>query len=422
MSSKNSKTGGSKINRRSFLKGAMAVGGVTAITGFPWVSRSSWAQSSKPIKLGGLFGLTGPHAMEAQDQQFGTQMIVDDYNKKGGLLGRPIEFIVRDDKLNAGEAALKAKELVEKEKVDLLIGTSGAHTCLPLMQESKKHNIPIMGVNNTNDMNKLPDFGPYMFHEGFTPYMLAQCTGQFMLNNLGKKWYFLMGTWAYATQLYDSFQKFMAKFGGENLGKSDYQLGTSEFSAYFPKILDAKPEILITTTFGKDYVNFVKQATDFGLKSKMKILFSLTDLVMAKEAGQANIAGTYGGLHFYWELQDTLPQAKLFVQDFSSRFKRPPSGYAGYAFSGAKELLGAVERAGSLDPEKIRAQMEGRVYDHYKGKQWWRKCDHQSFQDWYFVKGKEPKDAKKEWSFFDIAGKTVADEKWERTCAELGFK
>jgi len=282
MSSRESKRDGSKISRRSFLKGTMAVGGGVAFTGFPWVSRSSWAQAKKPIKLGALFGLTGPHAMEAQDQQFGVEMVVDSYNKKGGLLGRPIELIVRDDKLNAGEAALKAKELVEKEKVDLLIGTTAAHTLLSLMQEAKKHNIPIVGTNQTNDMNKLPDFGPYMFHEGFTPYMLAQCTGQFMLNNLGKKWYFHMGTWAYATQVYDSFQKFMAKYGGENLGKSDYQLGTSEFSAYFPKILDAKPEILVTTTFGKDYVNFAKQATDFGLKSKMKILFCLTDLVMPK--------------------------------------------------------------------------------------------------------------------------------------------
>jgi branched-chain amino acid transport system substrate-binding protein len=391
-------------------------------TGLPLVCGPAWAQAKQPIKLGSSLGLTGPHAMEAQDQQFGVQMVVDDYNKKGGILGRKIDFIVRDDKLNAGEAALKAKELVEKEKVDLLIGTSAAHTLLALMQEAKKHNIPIMGINNTNDMNKLPDWGPYMFHEGYTPYMLAQCTGQFILNNLGKKWYFLMGTWAYATQVYDSFQKFMAKYGGENLGKSDYQLGTSEFSAYFPKILDAKPDVLITTAFGKDYVNFVKQATDFGLKSKMKILFCLTDLVMAKEAGQANIAGTYGGLHFYWELQDTMPQAKAFVQDFSTRFKRPPSGYAGYAYSATKELLWAIEKAGAIDPQKIRTLLEGRVYDHYKGKQWWRKCDHQAFQDWYIVKGREPKDVKKEWGFFEIAGKTTADEKWERTCEELGFK
>ena len=414
--------GGGRIHRRSFLIWTMAIGMAVAFIVLPFISGSSWAQAKQPIKLGGLFGGTGAHSTPAMDQQFGVQMVVDEYNKKGGLLGRPIEFIVRDDKLNAGEAALKAKELVEKEKVDLLIGTSAAHTVLALMQEAKKHNIPIMGINNTNDMNKLPDWGPYMFHEGYTPYMLAQCTGQFILNNLGKKWYFLMGTWAYATQAYDSFQKFMAKYGGENLGKSDYQLGSTEYSPYFPKILDAKPDVLITTGFGKDYVNMVKQMSDFGLKSKMKIYFCLVDLVDGKEAGQASIAGTYGGTHFYWGLQDTIPTAKAFVQAFIARQNRPPTGYAGYAYSATKELFWAVETAKSLEPEKIRKQLEGHTYDHYKGKQWWRTCDHQSFQDWYILKGREVKDVKKEWDFFEIVGKTPADEKWERTCGELGFK
>jgi branched-chain amino acid transport system substrate-binding protein len=350
-------------------------------------------------------------------------MVVDGYNSKGGLLGRPIEFIIRDDKLNAGEAALKSKELVEKEKIDLAIGTLGAHTVAAYNIECKKHNIPLMSINQTDDLNKMPDWGPYTFHEGFTPHMTAQAEGQWIADNLGKKWYFLIGTWMFGQQIYNSYSKFMAKNSGiTNLGKSDYQLGSTEYSTYFPKIIDAKPEVLITTGFGKDFVNQSKQMTDFGLKDKMKIVFVLVDIIMAKEAGQANIAGTYGGAHFYWGLQDTIPTAKAFVQAHSKRWGHPPTGYGGYAYSGAKELLGAVERAGSLELEKIRKQIEGRTYDNYKGKQWWRKCDHQSFQDWYMFKGRDPKDVKKEWDFYELLGKTPADEKLERTCEELGFK
>lgn len=411
-----------KISRRSFLKSAIIVGVAAAIAGSPWVSPRAWGQEKKPIKLGGMFSLTGAFATESEDQRRAIQMVVDEYNKKGGLLGRPIEFVVRDDKLNAGEAALKAKELIEKEKIDLAIGTLGAHTVVVYNAECKMHNIPLMALNSTNDLNKMPDWGSYTFHEGSTPYMITHSMGHWILNNLGKKWYFLCGTWAFGQQVYDGFQKFMAKYGGENLGKSDYQLGSTEYSVLFPKILDAKPEVLITTGFGKDYVNQAKQLTDFGLTKKMKVVFALTELTMGKEAGQANIAGTYGGTQFYWGLQDTIPTAKAFVQAFMSRYGQPPSGYAGFAFSGAKELLGAVERARTLDPEKIRQQLEGRSYDTYKGKQWWRKCDHQSFQDWYVLKGKDPKESKGPWDFFEIVGKIPADEKWERTCEELGFK
>jgi len=417
------KGGQGEMTRRTFLKGAAVLGGVAAWGAMPALSRTSWAQAKKPIKLGGLFDLTGPFATESNDQRMATQMVVDEYNNKGGLLGRPIEFIVRDSKLKTDEAALKAKELVEKEKIDLAIGTLGAHTVVAYNIECKKHKIPLMGICQSDDLNKMPDWGPYTFHEGFTPYMTAQAEATWIAKNLGKRWYFLIGQWAWGQQVYNSYVKFLAKNPGiANLGKSDYQLGATEYSTYFPKIIDAKPDVLITTGFGKDQVNQAKQMTDFGLKGKMKIFFVLSDLMMAKEAGQANIAGIYAGTHFYWEMQDTIPTAKSFVESFWKRWGHPPTGYGGYAYGGAKELLGAVERARSLDPEKIRKQLEGRTYDNYKGKQWWRKCDHQSMQDFYILKGREPKDAKKEWAFFDVLGKTDADEKLERTCEELGFK
>jgi len=423
MSNKEFQKGEGRISRRTFLKGAAAVGGGAALMGIPGIPRISWAQAKKPIKLGGLYDLTGPFATESEDQRKATQMVVDEYNKKGGLLGRPIELIVRDSKLKTDEAALKAKELVEKEKIDLAIGTLGAHTVVAYNIECKKHNIPLMGICQSDDLNKMPDWGPYTFHEGFTPYMTAQAEGTWIAKNLGTKWYFLIGQWAWGQQVYASYVKFLAKNPGiTSLGKSDYKLGETEYSTYFPKIIDAKPEVLITTGFGKDNVNQAKQMTDFGLKGKMKLFFVLTDLMMAKEAGQAAIAGIYAGTHFYWEMQDTIPTAKSFVEPFWKRWGHPPTGYGGYAYGGAKELLGAVERAGSLDPEKIRKQLEGRSYDNYKGKQWWRKCDHQSMQDWYILKGREPKDVKKEWAFFDVLGKTDADEKLERTCEELGFK
>ncbi|MBI5967979.1 MAG: ABC transporter substrate-binding protein, partial [Deltaproteobacteria bacterium] len=325
MSSKDFKNRGGRISRRTFLKGAAAVGGAAALTGIPGLSRISWAQAKKPIKLGGLFDLTGPFATESEDQRKATQMVVDEYNKKGGLLGRPIELIVRDSKLKADEAALKAKELVEKEKVDLAIGTLGAHTVVAYNIECKKHNIPLVGICQSDDLNKMPDWGPYTFHEGLTPYMTAQAEATWIAKNLGKKWYFLVGQWAWGQQLYNSYLKFMARNPGiTNLGKSDYPLGAPEYSMHFTKIIDAKPEVLITTAFGKDQVNQAKQMTDFGLKGKMKIFFGLSDLMMAKEAGQVNIAGLYAGTHFYWEMQDTIPTAKSFVEPFWKRWGHPP--------------------------------------------------------------------------------------------------
>jgi len=78
---------------------------------------------------------------------------------------------------------------------------------------------------------------------------------------------------------------------------------------------------------------------------------------------------------------------------------RPPIDYAGYSYSGVKELLSGFNRAGSLDPVALATAIEGRTYDNYKGEQWWRPCDHQSQQDVFIIKSKK---AKAEYDVFEI--------------------
>jgi len=108
------------------------------------------------------------------------------------------------------------------------------------------------------------------------------------------------------------------------------------------------------------------------------------------------------------------------VDAFQKRWGRPPSDYAGYAYSGIREILTGVELAKGIDSEKVSRALEGRTYDNYKGKQWWRKCDRQSFQDIWVVKSREPGKVKGEWGFFDVAGRVEGSEGLERSCKDLG--
>lgn len=277
-----------------------------------------------------------------------------------------------------------------------------------------------MTVAQSQEITAEPDFGPYTFHEAFTPYMMAHALGGWVFSNLGKKCYFMVANYAWGNQNYESFSKVLNEKGGTNLGVVKHPLGTADYSAFFPTILAANPEVLVIVNGGADTVNSMKQLVSFGLREKMKICYALVETITGKEAGQSNVAGIYFGTHFYWELQDSIPSAKRFVSAFEAKWGSPPTGYAGYAYSGALELLGAIERAKTLEPDKVAKQLEGREYDNYKGKQWWRVCDHQSFQDWYILKGREA--TKGEWGFFDIVEKIPASESLERTCDELKKK
>jgi Periplasmic binding protein/Luciferase-like monooxygenase len=212
------------------------------------------------------------------------------------------------------------------------------------------------------------------------------------------------------------------RYGATLLGSTPYPLGSAEFSALLPKIQAAKPEVLLAVTPGADAVAFLKQAISFGMKKEMRIVTPLHFLFYAKEGGGDLFSDIYGGTSFYWELAETIPQAKRFLDTWQKRFGLPPDAYGAYGFSGIMEVARGVELAKSTDSEAVaRALRANPAYDHYKGKQWWRACDNKAFQDMWIIKGRDSTKVRGEWGYFEVVQKVPASEELDRTCAEKGL-
>lgn len=131
------------ITRRKFLKGTVVLGGATLIGGLSLASRKKdvWAEQKGPIKLGFITSYSGPYGTIANEQLKGLKLALDEVNVKGGVLGRQVEVVDRDDKLHPGEAVKKFKELVEKEKIDIMMGTLSAATLVAVNEQTKKLNM-----------------------------------------------------------------------------------------------------------------------------------------------------------------------------------------------------------------------------------------------------------------------------------------
>jgi branched-chain amino acid transport system substrate-binding protein len=304
--------------------------------------------------------------------------------------------------------------------VHFVIGGLSAAVQMAINEQTKAARIIYVSISQSNEITARPDWSPYTFHEAINPHITSQAVAGWALRNLGKRLYVLYADYAFGHQLRDGFKLAAEKRGGTFLGADPHPLGATDYSALFPRIQAAKPDVLVLANFGKDQLNSVKQAASFGLKSQMKLLCPVFLGTMRREGGPEVFDGVYGGTTFYWELAERIPSAKRFVEAFQKKHQRPPFDYAGYAYSGTRLLLEAVERAKSLEADKVIAALEGHTYDHYKGKQWIRKCDHQSLQDVYVLKSRSARDQKSEWSIFEIVAKVDADESLERTCKELG--
>jgi len=413
--SKKEKSKQEGMDRRTFIKATGVATGAALLGGFPLVRKAA-AQQTGPIKLGFPIPLTGPYGTEAKDQQAGAELAVAEINAQGGVLGRKVELLVRDDKLKADEAARRAKELIESEGVHLMAGVLSASNQLAVNEQCKLHGIPYISVSQANEITMRPDNSIYTYHEALDPYQTTQAVGEYVAKKYKKRWYFLTSDYAYGWQMTDGFRRKGKEYGIMDVGESKHPLGTSDFSSYIPRILAAKPDVLFVDNFGKDQINSIKQATDFGLKKKMQLVAPVLLMSSRLGGGAEAIDGVIGGCSFYWEMNH--PTAKKFVEAFQKMHGRPPIDYAGYAYSGVKELLSAVSRAGSLDAEAIAAAIEGRTYDNYKGKQWWRPCDHQSQQDVFIIKSKK---GKGEYAVFEIIATVSGDkERLLRTCTEVG--
>jgi branched-chain amino acid transport system substrate-binding protein len=403
------------MHRRQFLTTATA--GATVLA-FPAVLR---AQSKDPIRIGFPLPLTGTFAAIAADMHRGAQLAMEELNAKGGIMGRKVDVMFRDDELKPAVGAQRTKELIENQKVDFVVGGLAAHVQMAINEQTKAAGKLYISVSQSDEISAKPDTSPLTFHEALNPTITSRAIASFGIKELGKKWWIVYADYAFGKQNNAVFAAAAPKLGGTLLGSTPYPLCKPEFSAHLPKIQAAKPDVIYAVTPGADAVPFLKQAISFGLKKEAKIVVPLHFLDYTKEGGAEVWQDIYGATHFCHELAETLPQAKRYVEAYTKKFNRPPDSYSGYGYSGIMEVARGVELAKSTDSNAVaNALRKNREYDHYKGKQYWRACDNKSFQDLWILKVRTPQQVKGEWGFFDIVGKVAANEELDRTCAEKG--
>jgi len=406
------------LSRRRFLTTTGTAAGV--VLAGPHFLRQVSAQAG-PLRIGFPLPLTGPFGAIAADQKRGAELAVEELNARGGVMGRKVEVLFRDDELKPATGAQRTIELIEGQGVDFIVGGLAAHVQMAINEQTKKAGKLFISISQSDEISARPDTSPITFHEALNPTITGRVVGSWALQNLGKKYWIVYADYAWGKQNNAVFSDVIAKGGGTVLGNTPYPLGKPEFSAHLPRIQAAKPEVLLGAVPGADGVAFLKQVASFGMKKEMKLLMPLHFLFLTKEGGADVFSDVYAGTSFYWELASSNANAKKFVDASMKRFGVPPDGYAGYGYSGIMEVARGVELAKSTGSEDVaKALRANPTYDHYKGKQFWRGCDNKSFQDMWILKGRAPAQVKGDWGYFDIVSKVAADERQDRTCAEKG--
>jgi branched-chain amino acid transport system substrate-binding protein len=301
------------------------------------------------------------------------------------------------------------------------VGGLAAHVQMAINEQTKKAKVLFISTSQSDEITAKPDASPVTFHEALNPTITSRVVGKWVMENLGKKWWIVYADYAWGKQNNAVLTEMNKKMGGTILGSTPYPLGSAEFSAHLPKIQAAKPEVLMAVTPGADDIAFLKQVKSFGMHQQMKLAKPLHWISVAKQGGPELYQDVYGGINFYWELQDSIPEAKKYVEAFNKKFGIPPGDYGVYAYSAVLEVARGAELAKTTDGEKVaEALRKSPNYNHVKGKQYWRACDNKSIQDMWILKGRQPGKTKGEWGMLEIVSRVPASEEYDRTCAEKG--
>ena len=361
----------------------------------------SWAVD--PVRVGFVSVLSGPLAPIGSSELNATKMAVEDF---GPVLGQKVELYAKDHNYNPGLANERAKELYEKDKVDVIVGCSNSAAALAVSDQAARHKKLFMSTSaGTTD---LIGKNRYTFKLNYNDYMLATTAGVWGARNLGKRWYTITTDYAWGHDLLKHFTNALKAEGGVHVGNDMVPVNTSDYSPYILKAAQAKPDVLVLLNVGKDAANSTKAAVEYGLKKNVKIVHALLFELDIKGSGLETFAGDYTAAPWNWVVNQ--PGTKEWADKYYKAYGDRPTFMAAAAYSATQQYLEAVKRAGSKDPDKVIKALEGSTYkDFFVNTGYIRPEDHLQVAKAYLLRVKQPNQVKEKEDFFEVVGELSAD-------------
>ncbi len=346
-----------------------------------------WAgAASAVIKVGVVDTYSGPATAYTQDVLDGFKMAINEVNAKGGVLKRKIEFVTRDDKFKPDIALTMTKELVMRENVDLLMGSTNSGAALAMSDFAKKEKIPFLVTDAKSDKIVGEQGHRYVFNLNENTMMVGKATALALSKKPYVK-YWIMGEdyefgHACAEAIWSNLK--VLKPSVQLLGQSWRKVGETDLTPYLTAVMQAAPDCIISASGGGGIVNFMKSVKALGLEGKVPIYqHYATDQLALAPLGLDAPEGIMGSscYHFYYP---NTPENKAFVESFRKVYQRYPGSTALYGYTAGMFIAGAYQKAGRVDKEKFVDALEGLTIDSPIGKLQMRGCDHQVILPMYY--------------------------------------
>lgn len=343
------------ITRRRIIKVGAALG-ASALASPPILT---YAQGETPVKIGWIDPFTGTYAALGTSQLNGAKMAVGEINKKGGILGRQVQILAEDSAANVGQATEKLNKLVDQQKVNFTAGGVSSAEAAAMSHAANLKNMLYIAVGGHVDTITGTNCYWNTFKLCSDTWMLSEALCATLLKKFGKRWYFCTPDYAWGHFLYKGASKILADAKGTNLGNAVLPLGATDFTSALIKVQQAKPDVFVVFQSGDDFVNLMKQATQFGMTKTMAFASPLLELEPLAALPVEARTG-WGVMEWWWD-QPNQPHVKEFVAAYRKLYKATPSGRSWLGYAAAHSFALAAAKGKSIEARKMARAMEGLV-------------------------------------------------------------
>ncbi|KAB2684453.1 ABC transporter substrate-binding protein [Brucella pseudogrignonensis] len=387
-------------NGAVFLTGILAASNVFAKDGI----------SDQVVRIGLIEDMSGVYAdITGMGAVTAAKMAVAEFG--GSVLGMPIEIVSADHQNKADIGGAIARKWFDEDGVDAILDVASSSPALAALEVAKQKEKLIVlsspgSLRITNDA-----CGPYVVHWAYDTYAVAHTTGQALVDQGLKNWYFITADYAFGHGLEKETGDLVKARGGEVVGSIRLPIGTADFASALLAAQGSGANVVALANAGADTINSVKQAAQFGLTQSGQKLATLGGFINDIHGmGLEEAQGLTIVEASYWDLNE---QTRAWSQRFFEERKSMPNMLQTGVYSSVLHYLKAVKEAGTDDTKQVVAKMrELPINDvfYHNGS---IRADGRMMHDMYLFEVKKPDESKEPWDYYKLLATVPADKAFQ---------
>lgn len=364
--------------------------------------------SDDAVRIGVMADMSGPYAANGgPGSALAVRMAVEDFG--GKVLGKNIEVVVADDQNKPDVGTNIAREWIEKDKVDAIVGGSASSIALSVSTLMRQANKPYLVAGTVTSDLTGKSCSPMNIQFLVDSYSLPKAGVQTMLKQGIKSFYFITVDYAFGAAMQAEAVKFIEAGGGKVVGSVKHPLGATDYSSYLLQAQASKAQAIVILNAGADLNNALKQAAEYRIaKAGQSVgVFGMT--INSVGAMGLDIAqGLQITEPFYWDRND---ETRAWSKRFMDRNKGVvPTYIMAGNYSATMHYLKSLQAAGTDEGRAVMAKMKSTPINDFSMKNVSIREDGQTMRPVYIVQVKSPAESKGKYDVYSIKGEIPADQ------------